>query len=293
MDTSLKTALDDINAGFLRHLRESFGAGENLLMEAMAYSLMAGGKRLRPALFLLAAQTYQAAIATLYPFALAIEMIHTYSLVHDDLPAMDDDEYRRGLPSCHKKYGEALAILAGDGLLTEAFARMASLRHQVDGTRLLAAIELFADFAGTGGMVKGQMLDICGEGKDLSLAQLREIHFYKTGALIKASLMSGALLGGAEDRDIAAFQSYGEELGLAFQITDDILDRKGDFNQMGKTAGSDSRHQKTTYISLLGDAGAQREAEAAVDRAKQAIAAVDRNSQPFLALADYVLTREH
>ncbi len=293
MDDKLKKVLDDLKKEFSQSITESFANENNLLIEAMAYSLKAGGKRLRPLLFLLAAKAYQSGIQILFPFALGIEMIHTYSLIHDDLPAMDDDDYRRGLPTCHKKYGEAMAILAGDGLLTEAFVQMASLRHQVDNGRLIRAIEEMAVFAGINGMVKGQVLDICGEGKALTLEELREIHFYKTGALIKASLTTGAILGGAPDKDIEAFRCYGANLGLAFQITDDILDQQGSFAQLGKPVGSDLEQQKTTYISLLGLEKARSEAEIAVLQAKEAIGHIPRDMAVFNLLADYVLAREN
>lgn len=292
MDSALKDVLDRLGKDFARSLAETLADETNPLTEAMAYSLKAGGKRLRPLLFLMAAKTYQGSVEILHPFALGIEMIHTYSLIHDDLPAMDNDDYRRGLPTCHKKYGEAMAILAGDGLLTEAFAQMASLRYQVDPARLLQAIEEMACFAGIGGMVKGQMLDISGEGKALTLEELQEIHFYKTGALIKASLTAGAILGGAPEEDIACFRSYGEELGLAFQITDDILDQQGNFAELGKPVGSDMKQHKTTYISLLGFNGAEEEAKAAVLRGKEKIGRINKDVSAFCYLADYVLTRK-
>lgn len=291
MNTQLAAILEESKEEFQAFLDTSFVKDHFLLTEAMAYSLKAGGKRLRPLLFLLAAKTYQKDTTALLPFALAIEMIHTYSLIHDDLPAMDNDDFRRGLPTCHKKYGEAVAILAGDGLLTDAFAQMTSLRHQVDGERLLQAMAEMAVCAGSGGMVKGQILDICGEGKPLCLSELQEIHFFKTGALIKAALVAGAILGGAPNNEAGTFRRYGEELGLAFQIADDILDQQGTFEQMGKSAGRDAKQQKTTYVTLLGLEEAKKAAEDAARQAKKHLEAIPQDTAVFYHLADYVIHR--
>lgn len=239
----------------------------DLLRESMAYSLKAGGKRLRPSLFLLTAELYGLAAEKVLPFAAGIEMIHTYSLIHDDLPAMDNDDYRRGRLTNHKVYGEAQAILAGDGLLTEAFAMMCRVDQTIPPQRVLSAIALTAENAGIDGMVRGQTKDIKAEGKSLSLEELRDIHYDKTGALIRLSVAAAGILAGADEKDIDALTRYGDRLGLAFQIVDDILDHESTFEELGKPIGSDEENHKTTYITLLGLEGAQKAAEEAAKAA--------------------------
>ena len=232
------------------------------LAEAMRYSLLAGGKRLRPVLNLASAlacaesepgfgeEDRQTLIRALLPFASALEMIHTYSLIHDDLPAMDNDDLRRGRPSCHKAFDEATAILAGDALLTDAFGFMA--RTPLPAPRVLEALALAADAAGAAGMAGGQMLDLDGEGHALSETEMTELDAKKTGALLRLACESGAVLAGADGAHRQALRRYGEELGIAFQITDDILDVTGDAATLGKNVGQDAQQAKATWPALLG-----------------------------------------
>lgn len=232
------------------------------LADAMRYSLLAGGKRLRPVLCLASALACAESsprpggsdagslLQAVLPFAAGLEMIHTYSLIHDDLPAMDDDDLRRGRPTCHKAFDEATAILAGDALLTDAFGFMA--RAPLPPERVLEALALAADAAGAAGMAGGQMLDLDGEGGTLSEAELTELNAKKTGALLRLACESGAVLAGADAARRAALRHYGEELGIAFQITDDILDVTGDTATLGKNAGHDAEQAKATWPALLG-----------------------------------------
>ncbi len=264
---------------------------QDLLHDSMAYSLNGGGKRLRPALFLITAELYGDDGAKLMPFAAAIEMIHTYSLIHDDLPAMDNDAYRRGRLTNHKVYGEAQAILAGDGLLTEAFWLMASLKADYPAERVVSAIALAGDLAGIGGMVRGQTADVAAEGKALSLDELKAIHNDKTASLIRLSLMSAAILVGADAADIEKLSAYGLSLGLAFQIVDDILDHESTFEELGKPIGSDEEQGKTTYITLLGAEGARKAAREAAEAAMAAAAALSVEADVLVDLAESLLHR--
>ena len=249
---------------YLNTLLEEEG---DLLQESMAYSLRAGGKRLRPSLFLMTAELYGLESAKVMPFAAGIEMIHTYSLIHDDLPAMNNDDYRRGRLTNHKVFGEAQAILAGDGLLTEAFAMMCRVDKSIPASRVLSAIALTAENAGINGMVRGQTKDIQAEGKSLTLDELRSVHYDKTGALIRLSVIAAGILAGAGEDDLKALMNYGDCLGLAFQIIDDILDHESTFEELGKPIGSDEENNKTTYITLLGIEGAKKAAEDAAGEA--------------------------
>ena len=230
------------------------GLPEERLYEAMQYSSLGGGKRLRPALFCAVLDLFGIGDKKPYlPFAAAIEMIHCYSLIHDDLPAMDNDDYRRGRLTNHKVYGEAMAILAGDGLLTYAFQVM--LGAEISGVtaeQILGATKLLADCAGLEGMVAGQAVDILNEGVPLTIEQLCYIHRKKTGAMIKGAVVAGAVLAGATEEERAALTIYGEQIGLAFQIADDILDVTGDSKEIGKKVGSDEKKKKITYPGLLG-----------------------------------------
>lgn len=248
---------------------------EAVLYEAMRYSVFAGGKRLRPALFLAVLAAFparlEAAREAYLPFAAALEMIHTYSLIHDDLPAMDDDDLRRGRPTCHKVYGEATAILAGDALLTHAFTTMLQLNSVVTGQRLPQAVAEVAVAAGAQGMVAGQMVDILAEGQQLDLQQLQYIYARKTGALFAASVLSAAHLLGLKEAELDDLRCYCKHLGLAFQIADDILDQTADPQKLGKPLGSDAKNAKCTYASLLGVEQAQEQGLAAADRAAGAL----------------------
>jgi geranylgeranyl diphosphate synthase type II len=260
------------------------------LVESMQYSLMAGGKRLRPVLCLVWTELGGGTMEPALDFACAIECIHTYSLIHDDLPAMDDDDLRRGKPSNHKQFDEATAILAGDGLLTEAFTLAASV--PLPAERVLKALHHLSVAAGPRGMVGGQMLDMKMEGRTVDLEELREMNAKKTGAMIESSCVTGAILGDGDSRVQALASAYGRALGLAFQVTDDILDVVGDEAELGKPVGSDEARGKSTYPALL---GLEQSRALAKERVDQAIAALSGFTHPradFLrAIARYILER--
>jgi geranylgeranyl diphosphate synthase, type II len=260
---------------------------------AMRYSVMAGGKRLRPILVIAGAETVGGTAATVLPTACALEMIHTYSLIHDDLPAMDDDDYRRGRLTSHKVFGDAIAILAGDALLTLAFRLVADNAALVDDPRVVRdVVAEIADAAGTLGMVGGQVVDIESEGKAIAADTLEYIHRHKTAALIRASLRVGALLAGGDAKAVAEVGEAGGELGLAFQIVDDILDVEGSLEELGKSAGSDERKQKATYPAAHGLEASRRQAKQRIARAKERLAVFGPRSAPLRALADYVVERK-
>ena len=262
------------------------------LFEAMEYSLMAGGKRLRPVLMRGAARAVSGDPDLVLPAACAMEFIHTYSLIHDDLPAMDDDDLRRGRPTCHKVFGEAMAILAGDALLTLAFEIMSAPwpREPALSARRRAT-ELLARAAGPLGMVGGQVGDILFEGREIDLELLRFIHRRKTGALITAALVMGGVLAGAREGDLERLERYGRAVGHAFQIVDDILDVEGDEEEMGKRVGSDEARGKATYPALMGLEESRRRARELVEEAKEAVAPFGAAAAPLAAMADYIVTR--
>ncbi len=262
--------------------------------EAMRYSVFAGGKRLRPILALLACEAVGGNPEDAMPAAAALEMIHTYSLVHDDLPAMDDDDYRRGRRTCHRVYGEAIAILAGDALLTYAFQVLADAgpSRLAPGRRLQVIAEI-AEAAGSRGMVGGQAMDILAEGREIDQPTLLYLHTHKTGALIRASVRVGAVAGGAEEEQLQALTRYGERVGLAFQIVDDILDIEGATAELGKTAGSDLRRKKATYPAIMGLEESRQEAAHLLEEAKDALRSLGRKGATLAALADFVGRRRH
>ncbi len=269
-------------------------AADGGVSEAMRYSLLGGGKRLRPILCLAAAETLGAQAGALLRFACGIECIHSYSLIHDDLPAMDDDDLRRGRPTCHKAFGEALAILAGDGLLTLAFELMSGPdgRHATPALRARYALALreVAHAAGYRGMVKGQSMDIYYNCRKTGSAVLRELHLAKTAALIEASVVSGVVLAGASPRDAAAMRRYGRSLGLAFQIVDDLIDVTGDEKLAGKRLRKDA--DKATYPGLYGVEGARRLAARETAAALRALNTMrQRDTRVLAALAERALTR--
>ena len=262
------------------------------LREAMRYSLLAGGKRLRPILCLAACELAGGDGGLAMPTAVALEMIHTMSLIHDDLPAMDDDDLRRGRPTNHKVYGEAVAILAGDALLTRAF-EMVSLRSPgVPPDRLLKVVGELSLVAGAPGLVGGQVVDLESEGKDVDLDTLEYIHLHKTGALLSACVITGATIGGADEALIAALRVYARGIGLAFQIIDDILDITASSEVLGKTAGKDLIADKTTYPKLLGLEESRRRADALVSEAKAVLKPWEQRAMPLLALADFITSRD-
>ena len=266
-------------------LARRFPARGPALRRAIRYSLLGGGKRLRPILALAAGEVAGASPRTVLPFACALELVHTYSLVHDDLPAMDDDDLRRGRPTSHRMFGEGVAILVGDALLTEAFGLMAGVPH-VPPARALAAVAELARAAGEAGMVGGQALDLAAAGRDATLAQIRAIHRGKTGALFTAAVRMGALVAGSRPALLRRLTTYGEELGLAFQIADDITDaaQAGD----GRT---DAALGKATYPAVLGTGGARAHAERARDRALEALATLDSRADPLRAIVNLVVAQ--
>jgi geranylgeranyl diphosphate synthase type II len=261
---------------------------------AMRYSVLAGGKRLRPILVIAGAEVVGASPSAVMPSACAMELIHTYSLIHDDLPAMDDDDYRRGRLTNHKVFGDAIAILAGDALLTYAFQLVAqnAAVPGVDPKVVCDVVAEIAEAAGTVGMVGGQVVDIESEGKTITAEELEYIHVHKTAALLRASLSVGARLGGADAAALAAVADAGQSLGLAFQIVDDILDVEGSLETLGKTAGSDERKQKVTYPALHGIEASRREARRLIERTKSRLSVFGARSAPLCALADFVVERK-
>jgi geranylgeranyl diphosphate synthase type II len=261
---------------------------------AMRYSVLAGGKRLRPILVIAGAEVVGASPTAVMPTACALELIHTYSLIHDDLPAMDDDDYRRGRLTNHKVFGDAIAILAGDALLTYAFQLVAqnAALPGVDAKVICDVVAEIAEAAGTLGMVGGQVVDIESEGKTITAEALEYIHMHKTAALLRASLSVGARLGGADAAALAAVAEAGQSLGLAFQIVDDILDVEGSLETLGKTAGSDERKQKVTYPTLHGIEASRREARRLIERTKSRLEVFGARSAPLRALADFVVERK-
>ena len=279
-----------VEEGLVRELRtdEAFDAR---LAESMEYSLTAGGKRLRPILLMAAADAAGGHGEDYLTSACAVEMIHTYSLIHDDLPAMDDDDYRRGKLTNHKVYGAGLATLAGDALLTMAFELLAR-QQGVPAETMLRVVREISEAAGANGMVGGQALDLASEGKHIDMDTLRRMHMAKTGALFRASVRSGAILGGADEAQLAALTEYAEAFGLAFQITDDILDVTGDAAAIGKPVGSDERNHKSTYVTLTSLEEAKRLAREAADRAHEALAPLGGNAAFLDELAEYLVTRD-
>ena len=259
---------------------------------AMRYSVLAGGKRLRPLLVIAGAEAVGGTAALVMPSACAFELIHTYSLIHDDLPAMDDDDYRRGRLTNHKVFGEAMAILAGDALLTLAFRLIADNAVLVPDPRVLRdVLTTVTDAAGTPGMVGGQVVDIESEGQTISAEMLDYIHTHKTAALIRAALVVGALLAGGTERAVAAISTAGERLGLAFQIVDDILDVEGSLAELGKTAGSDERKKKVTYPAYHGLDASRAKAQALIEGAKRELAPLGPPAEPIRTLADFIFVR--
>jgi geranylgeranyl diphosphate synthase type II len=262
--------------------------GQDEVVEAMKYSLENGGKRLRPVLCLEFAKACGGDRFDALDFACAVEYIHTYSLIHDDLPCMDDDDMRRGKPSCHKQFGEATALLAGDALLTHAFQIVAGA--ELDDSKIALACGLLAQNAGVQGMVGGQVIDLKYESESPDLRQLLSVHRLKTGALISAACLLGCIAAGADDKKIAAASAYAYDLGVAFQIKDDILDVTGSSEELGKPVGSDEDNNKTTYVSLRGIENAQKDVE------KLTSAAISRlsefqNTEFLEALSRYLVNR--
>lgn len=261
----------------------------HVLLDAMNYSLMAGGKRLRPVLLLAFCEAVGGNTEDALPAACAVEMVHTYSLIHDDLPCMDDDDYRRGRPTCHKVYGEDVATLAGDALLTAAFETLSTM--QGEPQRILRCVALLSQGAGAHGMVAGQILDLLGETRKLTEEELRQVHCHKTGDLIRAACQMGAVLGGGTEQQVEAAGVFAAALGMAFQIRDDILDEIGSQEELGKPIGSDEENGKSTFVSLFGIERCQELVEAETNRALAALEQGGFQTTVFLRELALSLTR--
>jgi geranylgeranyl diphosphate synthase type II len=265
-----------------------------VIVSAMRYSLMAQGKRIRPILCMAASQAVGGQTEDVVGVACALEMIHTYSLIHDDLPAMDNDDLRRGKPTCHIAFDEATAILTGDALLTLAFEILSSIEpHDInDALKWLRVIKIIAIAAGYKGMIEGQIKDIASEGNPLGLEDLEQMHALKTGALIEASIITGAILGNGNFEQIEQLKIYAKNIGLAFQVIDDILNVEGDPVVMGKDVGTDQARKKSTYPSILGIEKSKEFAKNLVNNALQALDYFDNKSDPLRAIAHYIIDRK-
>lgn len=264
------------------------------VIRAMNYTLFAGGKRIRPVLCIAGSEAVGGSADDVVPVACAIELIHAYSLIHDDLPVMDNDDFRRGRPTNHKVFGEAVALLAGDSLLTLAFNLMASYGLDKNGEKkaLLRVIDLIASSAGYKGMVGGQMVDISYEGKDPDPTVVEYIHRHKTGALIAASVTAGTILAGGNEQEVKSINRYGQQIGLAFQIADDILNIEGDRNVMGKGIGSDKVRGKITYPSVFGISESKNIQTRLIDHAIESLNRFDERAEPLRDLARYIIKRK-
>jgi geranylgeranyl diphosphate synthase type II len=262
------------------------------LVEAMRYSMLAGGKRVRPTLCMEVARVFGAEPERVLPSAAAIELIHTYSLIHDDLPAMDDDDYRRGQLTAHKKYGEAMAILAGDAFFGEALT-LITVKQEGSCEEVLEVVRELAGSTGVEGMVGGQVMDMdhTGVGAKTDTETLYMIHKYKTGALIRSAARIGAILAGADEEGKAAISAYASELGLCFQIVDDVLNATATTEALGKSAGSDAEQNKATFVGVFGLEGARDEADATCERALAALSRIDGDTSGLEALARFVRHR--
>ena len=265
-----------------------------VLHEAMRYSLFAGGKRVRPILCIASCEAVGGDIDSVLPAASAIELIHTYSLIHDDLPAMDNDDYRRGRLTNHKMYGEAIAILAGDALLTMAFDMLADrkLNSRLDSDSLLSIIKILASASGSAGMVGGQAADIQASGNEVNLPEVEYIHIHKTGALIRASVCIGAIAGNASKDELHVLTRYGECIGLAFQIVDDILDIEGSRDEIGKDVGGDIAKEKVTYPSVIGISESKKLSKELICKAVEAISTLGEKAEPLREIARYIVERK-
>jgi len=270
---------------------EEVHSGEHRVIQAMRYSALSGGKRLRPFLTVECAKLFGVSPEAAMYTAAAIEFIHTYSLIHDDLPAMDDDDMRRGQPSCHVKFGEAAAILAGDGLLTFAFEVLAHPMVHPDASVRCDLVRTIAKAAGVFGMVGGQMMDLDAENKDMDVDEIIRLQRLKTGEMFAVSCESGAILGKAAEKLRSSLRRYAHDIGLAFQITDDLLDVEGTRVETGKKVGKDSAAGKATLVGVLGVERAREQSKILADQAKHHLRNFDKNADNLRALADYVVSR--
>ena len=280
----------DIINKVMRGYTEHENNPQSLIYEAMNYSLFAGGKRIRPVIMLLVCDMLSGDENEVMPFACAMEMIHTYSLIHDDLPAMDNDDYRRGKLTNHKKYGEAIAILAGDALLNKAFETVTSAVYK-DSSRAVKAMSVLSKSSGTEGMIGGQTVDIESEGKKISPDELLYLHSLKTGAIIRSSGVIGAIMAGAGDDEIKAVDEYCKNFGIAFQIQDDLLDILGNEEILGKATGSDSANEKTTFVTLYGIEESKKAVDSYTEKACSALDVFGSKAQQLKALAYLLVNR--
>lgn len=279
--------LDEINSA----LKEYLPAADDVVSQAMRYSVENGGKRIRPALLLEFCRVCGGDYKKAVPFACALEMIHTYSLIHDDLPCMDNDDFRRGKPSCHIAFGEEYALLAGDALLTLAFET--AMKSNLSAEITVKAAKELAKAAGVMGMVGGQVLDLQNEGKKVGVSDLQKTDELKTGELIRAACVLGCICAGADDKKIAAAEKYAHDIGIAFQIVDDILDVTSDEETLGKPIGSDEENQKSTYVSLLGIEKSRKTAEELTLNAQKALDAFDGDVSSLKDFAEKLKNRKN
>jgi geranylgeranyl diphosphate synthase type II len=275
---------------WLKNYFENKGTYNKTIYDAMFYSLKVGGKRIRPILTILSYALYKSDINSIMPIACSMEMIHTYSLIHDDLPCMDNDDLRRGKPTNHKVFGEALAVLAGDALLNEAFSIMLNYCFE-HGEKSVRACKLISEASGAEGMIGGQVVDIQSEGKKINEDVLNYMHNKKTGELIKASILSGAIIGGASEIELQILKEYGEKLGLAFQIKDDILDIEGNAELMGKNINSDTNNEKCTFVTLYGIEGCKEKSLVLTEECLQLLRGLRKNTEDLEALTILLLER--
>lgn len=290
MKSKLKERIDIIDKSLSKYIPEKDNPQSDIY-KAMRYSLFAGGKRLRPILMWEVCKMCGGKWETVEPFACAMEMIHTYSLIHDDLPAMDNDDLRRGMPTCHIKYGEALAILAGDALLNKAFEVITS--HQYSNpAAVLKALNVLALSSGTEGMIGGQVVDIDSENKNISLSELKYIHLLKTGAIIRSSCIIGAILANASESEIKSIDEFAKNLGIAFQIRDDILDVTGTAAELGKPIGSDEKANKNTYVTMCGLKESKKLVEEYSEKAKSSLKQFGVKSDFLIELTNYLTDRK-
>ncbi|MBQ3426413.1 MAG: polyprenyl synthetase family protein [Clostridia bacterium] len=265
---------------------------QGIIYDAMRYSVFAGGKRLRPMLMWECAKLLGGDWDTVRPFACALEMIHTYSLIHDDLPAMDNDDLRRGMPTSHIKFGEDIAILAGDALLNKAFETVAAADH-ADAAIAIRAMGVLSNASGTEGMIGGQVIDLKSEGKEIAIAELQHLHLLKTGALIRAACVIGGMLAGADDKELDSLDSFAKALGVAFQIQDDILDVTGDEETLGKPIGSDAEQDKNTYVRLCGLDRSKQLVEKYSKDASEALKGFGNKAEFLNKLTEYLINRNN
>ena len=297
MTTTIKHYLDErktlVDKALQKFMPNPSGLASDVI-KAMNYSLFAGGKRIRPILCIAGAEAVGGSADSVVPVACAIELIHTYSLIHDDLPVMDNDDFRRGKPTNHTVFGEAVALLAGDGLLTLAFNLMAGYgaEKEVEKKALLRVIDLIASAAGYRGMVGGQVVDIIYEGKEPDATVVEYIHRHKTAALISVSVTAGTILAGGNEDEEKAMNSYGQQIGLAFQIADDILNIEGNRKVMGKGTGSDKEKGKITYPSVFGTAESKTIQKELIENAIESLKKFDTRAEPLRDLARYIIERK-